>query len=375
MNPDFWKGKKVFLTGHTGFKGGWCATWLKLLGADVTGYALNPTANPNLFEVANIAEGMHSQIGDVLDFFNLKKSLAKAQPEIVIHFAAQALVRESYTDPVTTYTTNVLGTLHLLEAVRQLGSHCVVLNVTSDKCYENQEWVWGYRENEPLGGLDPYSSSKACSELVTTAYRNSFFNSKNFEEHGVALASVRAGNVIGGGDWAKDRLIPDILRALAAGVKVSIRNPHAIRPWQHVLDPLQGYFTLAEKLFERGPEFAEAWNFGPSEAGAKTVAWVADHLHRFFGKESAWKPDTKPHPHEANYLKLECEKARSRLGWQPQLSLDLALLWVAEWSQAQASGKNMRAFTETQIRQFMCRNELLPKTSGPLLKVENVSCL
>lgn len=375
MNPDFWKKKKVFLTGHTGFKGSWSVLWLKILGAEITGYSLKPPTEPNLFETARVSQGIHSYAGDVGDFHFLKTVLAAAKPDIVIHMAAQSLVRESYRDPVMTYATNVLGTVHLFEAIRQLPGKPVVINVTSDKCYENKEWLWGYREDEPLGGVDPYSSSKACSELVTSAYRSSFFHPKNFESHGIALASARAGNVIGGGDWARDRLVPDIIQALMQGSEVSIRNPHAVRPWQHVLEPLNGYFTLAEKLFENRAEYAESWNFGPNEEGAKSVSWIADQLHSLWAGKSSWKQDAKSHPREANYLKLECAKARTRLGWKPKLDLDSALRWVVDWYQAYVAGEDMCPVTEQQIRNFM-HLDLPVKIQDALnLKDENVSCL
>ena len=276
IDADFWRGRRVFLTGHTGFKGGWLALWLQRLGADVTGYALDPPTTPSLFAVARVGAGMRSIINDIRDAETLAQAMREAQPEIVIHMAAQPLVRYSYQAPVETYATNVMGTVHLLEAVRQTDSVRAVVNVTSDKCYENREWVWGYRENEPMGGYDPYSNSKGCAELVTAAYRNSYFNPAQYSQHGVALASARAGNVIGGGDWAEDRLIPDILRAIAAGEAVNIRSPHAIRPWQHVLEPLSGYLLLAQRLIEDGPAHAEGWNFGPSEEDARPVQWIVE---------------------------------------------------------------------------------------------------
>ena len=271
MNPSFWRSKKVFFSGHTGFKGSWLCLWLQQLGAEVTGYALAPPTSPSLFEVAHVAQGMKSLCGDIRDGAALAKAMREAVPDIVIHMAAQPLVRRSYLDPVETYSANVMGTVHLLEAVRQTQSVRAVVNVTSDKCYENKEWVWGYRESDPMGGFDPYSNSKGCAELVTAAYRNSFFNPAKYSEHHVALASVRAGNVIGGGDWAEDRLIPDILAAFEKSQPVVIRNPHAIRPWQHVLEPLAGYLQLAQKLYEDGATYAEGWNFGPNDEDAQPV--------------------------------------------------------------------------------------------------------
>lgn len=278
MNPFFWQGKRVFLTGHTGFKGSWLSLWLQHMGAELTGFALAPATSPNLYALANIERGLDSHIGDVRDFPALVDSITAARPEIVIHMAAQAFVRASYDFPVETYATNVMGTVHLLEAVRRVGGVKAVVIVTTDKCYENREWNWGYRENEAMGGHDPYSSSKGCAELVSAAYRSSYFDPVAYSEHRVALATARAGNVIGGGDWSLDRLIPDILRAFAEQKAVQIRNPNAIRPWQHVLEPLHGYLTLAELLYEQGSKYAEGWNFGPIESDAKPVKWIVAEL-------------------------------------------------------------------------------------------------
>jgi CDP-glucose 4,6-dehydratase len=375
MNDHFWKNKKVFLTGHTGFKGSWCVLWLKSLGADITGYSLEPPTRPSLFESARVDEGIRSVIGDIRDFQYLKKCLGETAPDIVIHMAAQPLVRKSYQDPVGTYATNVLGTVHLLEAVRQGTGDPVVINITTDKCYENKELDRGYRENEPLGGADPYSSSKACSEIATSAYRDSYFRSKDGRARGVALATCRAGNVIGGGDWAEDRLVPDIVRALMDGREVIIRNPNSVRPWQHVLDPLNGYFTLIEKLFENRSQYAEAWNFGPDEDAAKPVSWIVDQLFMFWGKKSFWKKDQNDNPHEANLLKLNCSKAKSRLGWRPKLGLEEALRWTAEWFKAYAGGGDMRQFSESQIRKFMEAGYVPAKTGeSKVLKEAHVSC-
>lgn len=312
MNAAFWHGKRVFLTGHTGFKGGWLSLWLQQLGADVTGYALDAPTSPSLFEAASVARGMRSIIGDVRDGDAVKRAMAVARPDIVIHMAAQPLVRYSYVNPVETYSTNVMGVVNLLEAVRATPGVRAVVNVTSDKCYENREWPWGYRENEAMGGYDPYSNSKGCAELVTAGYRSSFFHADKYPEHGVALGSGRAGNVIGGGDWALDRLIPDMLRAIGAGEPVMIRNPHAIRPWQHVLEPLSGYLTLAEKLYTEGPVHAEGWNFGPYDTDAKPVEWIVERMTQEWGAGASWTLDGQDHPHEATYLKLDCSKARGR---------------------------------------------------------------
>jgi len=352
MNPGFWNGRRVLLTGHTGFKGSWLSLWLQSMGAQVVGYALAPPTHPSLFEVAKVGQGMTSVIGDVRDLAKLQAAFAEHQPEIVIHMAAQPLVRYSYQNPVETYSTNVMGTVHLLEAVRHTPGVKAVVNITTDKCYENREWVWGYRENEPMGGFDPYSNSKGCAELVSAAYRSSFFNADTYAQHGVATATVRAGNVIGGGDWAQDRLIPDILAAFEQGRKVDIRNPHAIRPWQHVMEPLRGYLTLAEKLFEHGPSFGEGWNFGPNDEDAKPVGWVVEQMAALWGTEAQWQVDTDEHPHEAHYLKLDISKARSRLNWHPALRLQDALALIIYWSKQRAAGADMRQLTLSQLQAY-----------------------
>ncbi|UQV47074.1 CDP-glucose 4,6-dehydratase [Janthinobacterium lividum] len=352
MNPAFWQGKRVFLTGHTGFKGGWLSLWLQQLGADVTGYALEAPTKPSLFEVANVAHGMQSVIGDVRDGDAIKRAMAAARPDIVIHMAAQPLVRYSYVNPVETYATNVMGVVNLLEAVRATPGVRAVVNVTSDKCYENREWPWGYRENEAMGGYDPYSNSKGCAELVTAGYRSSFFNANKYAEHGVALGSGRAGNVIGGGDWALDRLIPDMLRAIGAGEPVLIRNPHAIRPWQHVLEPLSGYLTLAEKLYTEGPVHAEGWNFGPHDTDAKPVEWIIERMTQEWGAGASWSLDGQEHPHEATYLKLDCSKARGQLGWHPRWDIGQTIAKIVEWHKACDQGADMRVFTLAQIATY-----------------------
>ena len=349
MTPAFWSGKRVFLTGHTGFKGSWLALWLQQLGAHVTGYALDAPTQPSLFDAARVAAGMQSVYGDVRDLPALQRAMQAARPEIVIHLAAQSLVRLSYESPVDTYATNVMGTVHLLEAVRTTPGVKAVVNVTTDKCYENKEWAWGYRENEPMGGFDPYSNSKGCSELVSAAYRSSFFSPTHYLLHGVALATARAGNVIGGGDWAKDRLIPDILAAFEAGKPVPIRNPYATRPWQHVLEPLRGYLTLAEHLVTDGPDFAEGWNFGPHSDDAKPVQWIVQRLAQRWGQGASWKVDDGEHPHEAHYLKLDISKAAQRLHWQPALRLDDALGLIVDWTRARQTGADMCAVTLDQI--------------------------
>lgn len=354
MNAEFWRGKTVLLTGHTGFKGSWLSLWLQSLGAHVIGYALDPPNGPNLFEVANVANGITSTIGDIRDFATITATIRRHRPTIVIHMAAQALVRYSYEHPVETYATNVMGTVNLLEAVRQVGGVKVIVSVTSDKCYENREWVWSYRETEPLGGYDPYSNSKGCAELVTAAYRNSYFNPADFSRHGVALASARAGNVIGGGDWGEDRLVPDIIRAILDGKPVVIRNPDAVRPWQHVLEPLSGYLMLAERLWEGGPAFAEAWNFGPTDDGAKPVRWIAQHLTEQWGDGASWqtRTATEKSAHEANYLRLDCAKAKARLDWHPQWDLTTALHYINAWYKAFRQQANMRETCLAQIGDY-----------------------
>lgn len=352
MSQNFWAGKKVLITGHTGFKGSWLALWLQSMGAKVCGFALSPPSSPSLFDVARIGEGISSHIGDIRDFEHLKSILIKEKPEVIFHLAAQSLVRRSYSNPIETYSANVMGTVHLLEAIRQVEGVRVVVNITSDKCYENREWIWGYRENDAMGGYDPYSSSKGCAELVASAYRNSFFNAADYAEHGVALSSVRAGNVIGGGDWAEDRLIPDMLRAIESGQPVMIRNPNAVRPWQHVLEPLAGYLLLAEKMWESGPEFSEGWNFGPNDDDAKPVEWIVNEMTGQWQEGASWKIDGRDHPHEAHYLKLDCSKAKNRIGWHPRWGIEQALRQIIVWHRAYLAGDDMRKITLKQISDY-----------------------
>ena len=359
VNRSFWKGRRVFLTGHTGFKGSWLSLWLHALGANVTGYALDPPTEPSLFEQAEVASRVRSISADIRDLSGLRSAMSECRPEVVIHMAAQSVVGRGYEDPIETYSSNVMGTVHLLEAVRQLKQPCVVVNVTSDKCYENREWIWGYRETEPMGGRDPYSSSKGCAELVTTAYRDSFFLPESFDSHGVALASARAGNAIGGGDWTSHQLIPDLMRAFLAGQPCLIRNPSAIRPWQFVLEPLRGYLMLAERLAEDPPRFASGWNFGPVDADAKPVSWIADTLARSWEDHATWIQDGALHPPEAQFLKLDASRAQACLSWQPLLPLEPALEWIVEWYRAFQAGADIRLVTEEQIKRYQSLSQEL----------------
>ena len=344
LSSSFWSNKRVLVTGHTGFKGGWLSIWLQRLGADVAGFALLPATDPNLFTLADVADGMRSVTGDVRDLNAISALVNEFRPEIIIHMAAQALVRPSYADPVETYSTNVLGTVNVLEAARHCDAVRAVVNVTTDKCYENLEREAGYREDEPLGGHDPYSSSKGCAELVTASYRRSF---------SLAVASARAGNVIGGGDWAEDRLLPDMMRSFISDDVVSIRNPASTRPWQHVLEPLHGYMLLAERLYENAPEFAQAWNFGPDDSDARPVEWLADRVVALWGDSASWSNTAdSTQPHEAGFLRLNCDKAKTRLGWKPRMNLDQALSWTVDWYRAYQGGEDVRAVSEQQITHY-----------------------
>jgi len=353
IDKDFWKGRRVFVTGHTGFKGSWLCLWLHELGAQVKGFALEPPTTPSLFTEAQVAELVESEIGDIRDFEKVTKSIHNFQPDILIHMAAQPLVRYSYDAPIETYAVNVLGTANVLEAAKTCGSIKSVVSVTTDKCYENKEWVWAYRENEPMGGHDPYSSSKGCAELVTASYRQSFF-----EQKGIGLASARAGNVVGGGDWALDRLIPDILRAFEKDQPVVIRSPNAVRPWQHVLEPLSGYLALAQRLFEKPDDFAQGWNFGPNEDDAKPVSWILDSMVDAWPGSSRQLDQTTNNPHEANYLKLDISKAKSKLNWQPTWGLKHTLENIVKWHRAWLSGDDMQAFSKNEINEFINSLEL-----------------
>jgi CDP-glucose 4,6-dehydratase len=344
----FWQGKKVLITGHTGFKGSWLSLWLQSLGANVIGYALKPATMPNHFKLADVQENMTSVIGDINDLANLSKTVTAYKPEIIFHMAAQSLVRSSFHDPVDTYNTNVLGTVKVLEAARHSNTVKTIVNVTTDKCYENQEWHYSYRETDRLGGFDPYSNSKACAELVTDAYRKSFF-----QQQGIGCATVRAGNVIGGGDWANERLVPDAMRACLENTPLIIRYPNAVRPWQHVLEPLWGYMLLAERLNESPVAFSEGWNFGPDENDAKPVSWIADFIGQHWTTGLKWQHDKSQHLHEANLLRLDCAKAKARLHWQPRWDLATGLQKTISWYKAFQARQNIRTVTLGQIEEFM----------------------
>jgi len=358
VNPSFWQGKKVFVTGHTGFKGGWLSLWLQKMGAEVVGFSLPPTTSPSLFESANVDTNMKSIMGDIRNIENLISTIKESEPEIVFHLAAQALVRHSYQHPVETFSTNIMGTIHVLEALRDTPSVRAAVLITSDKCYENKEWIWGYRENDPMGGHDPYSSSKGCSELIISSYRRSFFEDTPDKP---LIASARAGNVIGGGDWAQDRLIPDIVRGFLNGEPCLIRNPSAVRPWQHVLEPLKGYLMLVEHLYRGENSFASGWNFGPNDADAKTVFWIADYLKGHWGGKADWYTESAEQPHEAQMLSLDCSKARYILNWQPSITLTDALETIVEWYRCYQAGDNMQKVTINQInwyeRSIQAKNE------------------
>lgn len=350
---DVWRGRRVLVTGHTGFKGGWLALWLTQVGAHVTGLALEPESERGIYMAARVGEGLDSHIQDLRDADAVRRVMERCEPEVVFHLAAQPLVRYSYLHPLETYATNVMGTAHVMEAVRHTPSVKVVVVVTSDKCYENREWHWGYRENDRLGGHDPYSNSKACAELVASAYRSSYFQPEVPGGHSAGIATVRAGNVIGGGDWAVDRLIPDLLRSIESKTIVRIRSPHALRPWQHVLEPLSGYMLLAEHLLREPQRYAQAWNFGPKESDVKTVEWIVDCLTKAWGDGASWMLDNQLHPHEATYLKLDASLATDCLGWRSRWSLEKTLEAIVEWHQSQCSGQDMRALSLQQIQRFL----------------------
>lgn len=347
-NPDFWTGKRVLVTGHTGFKGSWICIWLSTMGARITGLSLDPDTTPSLYDIAGVSRFLEADLRcDIRDAGRLRDAVLSAEPEIVLHLAAQPLVRRSYSDPLATYATNVMGTAHLLEAVRHTPSVKVVVNVTTDKCYENREWVWAYREDEAMGGHDPYSSSKGCSELVTAAYRRSFLAAA-----GVGVATARAGNVIGGGDWSADRLVPDFLRAIDRNETLVIRSPEATRPWQHVLEPLSGYLLVAEALWRDNVGFAEGWNFGPDEDDAKPVRWIVETLHALL-PQTRWEIFDGERPHEAGMLTLSSSKARVRLKWQPRWRLRRALEATVQWHDAWTRGQDMAELCREQIGSYL----------------------
>ena len=353
MNSNFWENKKVLLTGHTGFKGSWLSIWLKKLGVELIGFSKDIPTKPSLFEIAKISEGMTSIIGNIEDFTVIQKVLKENKPEIVIHMAAQSLVRKSYEEPINTFATNVMGTVNLLQAVKTTGSTLVLINITSDKCYENKGTEKAFSENSPMGGYDPYSSSKGCAELVTSAFRDSFFNLKEFDQHGCSLSSVRSGNVIGGGDWAKDRLISDIMNNISKRIPTQIRNTRSIRPWQFVLEPLFGYLILAQRMWEEGKEFSEPWNFGPDETDCKSVKWILEKISKEWDDGFSWKEDTRDNPHEAKMLKLDCNKAKKRLGWKTKLDVTETIEWTVNWYKEYFKNSDMKEYTENQIDKFV----------------------
>jgi CDP-glucose 4,6-dehydratase len=353
VSGNLWAGKRVFLTGHTGFKGGWLALWLAAKGAIVRGYALDPCTEPNLFTEAKIGSVIEDLRGDIRDGAKLDAAIQEFGPEVVFHMAAQPLVRYSYVDPIGTFETNVIGTARVLDAVRRTPGVRAVVSVTTDKCYENKEWLWGYRETDPLGGYDPYSSSKACAEIVSAAFRQSYFPVGEIAAHHCGVATARAGNVIGGGDWSTDRLIPDLVRGFLAGEAVRIRRPHAIRPWQHVLEPLHGYIRLAEQLMGAdAARYATAFNFGPSDDDAQSVGWIVERMTQSWGDGASWVLDEDPSVHEAGYLKLDASRARAELAWHPRLHLDKALDWLVKWYKAWQGGADMHRFTLEQISAY-----------------------
>jgi CDP-glucose 4,6-dehydratase len=353
-----WRGRRVFLTGHTGFKGSWLSLWLSRLGAQIRGYSLDPCTEPNMFSLASVDTVLDDVRGDIRDYAKLELSMTQFAPEVIFHLAAQPIVRRSYADPVGTYGTNVMGTVHLLEAIRKTPSVRAVVCVTTDKCYQNQGWIWPYRESDPLGGHDPYASSKACAEIISAAYRSSFFPIERLHEHHVALATARAGNVIGGGDWSEDRLIPDLVRGFRSGQPVLIRRPDAIRPWQHVLEPLHGYMILAQELLAEPARFAAAYNFGPSDEDVWPVERIATKLVGIWGAGASWIRDSVPSVHEDHVLRLDASKARVELGWQPRLKIEAVLAWTMAWYRAWNQGASMEEFTKKQIAEY---EELLPR--------------
>jgi CDP-glucose 4,6-dehydratase len=354
INQKFWKGRKVLITGHTGFKGSWLSLWLQELGAIIIGVSLDPPTNPSLYEQANIAKGILNLKYNICNKKSVIDCFEKHKPEIVFHLAAQSLVRRSYSEPVETYETNVMGTLNILEGIRSINTVRAAVLVTTDKCYDNKEWEWGYRENDPMGGYDMYSSSKGAAELLIASYRNSFFPVSQYNRHKVAIASARSGNVIGGGDWAKDRLVPDIIRAFQNNKKVKVRNPNSIRPWQHVLEPLHGYIQLAELLTDNGPKYSEPWNFGPRGEDVKSVQWIVEQISRYWGSDTNWvNDDNDKHPHESNYLKLDCSKTNTKMNWHPKWDLIQTLEKIVEWHKEECINSNQyKELCLKQIKEY-----------------------
>lgn len=347
LNRAFWAGKKVLITGHTGFKGSWMSLALLQMGAEVFGVALEPNTKPSMFEGLDLSSHVNSNIVDIRNLDDLKTMMTTINPDILIHMAAQPLVRQSYADPITTFETNVMGTVNVLEAARQCSNMTAILVVTTDKCYENKEWVWGYKETDTLGGFDPYSNSKACAELVCSAYRSSYFQLNK-----VALATARAGNVIGGGDWSEDRLIPDLLKSIDLTKDFEVRAPEAVRPWQHVIEPINGYLMLIEKLYQDPTNFSEAWNFGPSEAAVKPVKFIIEYLAAKMGHKKDFRLQLGEHPHETNFLTLNNSKAKMRLGWQPRWNIEESLDLIIEWHTAFRNKKNMIDISVAQIQKY-----------------------
>ena len=354
MDSSFWKNKKVLLTGHTGFKGSWLSLWLQKLGVDLIGFSKSVPTKPSLFELADVGKNMTSIMGDITSIENITNVVKQHNPEIIVHMAAQSLVHKSYDQPLETFSTNIMGTVNLLEAVRNTSKKCVIINVTSDKCYENQELSRGYKENDPMGGYDPYSSSKGCAELITSSFRNSFFKDSNNKDYDISLASVRAGNVIGGGDWADNRIVPDIMRGILDKKIIKIRNPNSVRPWQYVLEPLRGYLELAEKLYNYKSEYTESWNFGPEIDDAKPVSWLVNEIVEMWGEniEVDFDNDDLDHKHETNFLRLDCSKARSKLKWNPKIKLEEGLKLTVNWYKHYEQTKELREFTENQIEEY-----------------------
>tara|TARA_B110000014_G_scaffold260633_1_gene250761 strand:+ start:1147 stop:2211 length:1065 start_codon:yes stop_codon:yes gene_type:complete len=352
MDSNFWKNKKVLLTGHTGFKGSWLSLWLQKLQVDLVGFSKSIPTQPSLFELADVGKNMTSIMKDIRNIQDVSDTVKEHKPDIVIHMAAQSLVQKSYEDPLETFSTNIMGTINVLEALRKTSEKCVVINVTSDKCYENQELARGYNENDPMGGFDPYSSSKGCAELITSSFRNSFFTNSNLEKPDISLASVRAGNVIGGGDWAENRIVPDIIKGIIHKKTIKIRNPDAVRPWQYVLEPLRGYLELAEKLWKDKSEYAESWNFGPDDDDIKPVSWIVKEITNMWNSNVEVDYNTSNLKHETNFLKLDCSKAKSKLKWTPKIKLEQGLQLTVDWYKQYEQKKELKEFTENQIEEY-----------------------